>query len=38
VLQTLVDEVVTLSAADPARDGARHTELGIHFTKKALRA
>jgi serine/threonine-protein kinase RsbW len=37
VLQTLVDEVVTQSGADPARDGARHTEVGIRFVKKALR-
>jgi serine/threonine-protein kinase RsbW len=37
VLQTLVDEVVSRSGAIPASDGERHTELGIRFTKKALR-
>jgi serine/threonine-protein kinase RsbW len=37
VLQTLVDEVVTQSGADRARDGARHAEVGIRFAKKALR-
>jgi serine/threonine-protein kinase RsbW len=36
ILQTLVDEIVNRSGADPAQEGGQHTDVGIQFTKKAL--